>query len=47
MKIIIFLFLLINPLLSFSMQIISSAIETPGAEGTLNDNKLYAGISWH
>jgi len=45
MKIIIFLFLLINPLLSFSMQN-SPAIETPGAEGTLNDNKLYAGISW-
>jgi hypothetical protein len=46
MKKIIFLFLLINPLLSFSMQNIIPAIETPGAEGTLNDNKLYAGIRW-
>lgn len=46
MRKIIFLLLLINPLLSFSMQIIIPAIETPGAEGTLNDNKLYAGISW-
>jgi hypothetical protein len=45
MRKIIFLLLLINPLLSFSIDLVP-AIETPGAEGTLNDNKLYAGINW-
>jgi len=45
MRHIIFLLLLIQPLLSFSIDLVP-AIETPGAEGTLNDNKLYAGINW-
>tara|TARA_B110000503_G_scaffold34594_1_gene56345 strand:+ start:4429 stop:5013 length:585 start_codon:yes stop_codon:yes gene_type:complete len=44
-KKIIFLLLLINPLLSFGIAF-SPAILNPGADGTLNDNKIYAGINW-
>jgi len=45
MKKIIFLLLLINPLLSFAIPH-TDAILTPASQGTLNDNKLYAGINW-
>jgi hypothetical protein len=45
MKIIIFLLLLINPLLSFAFAYVPATL-IPGAEGTLNDNKIYAGINW-
>jgi hypothetical protein len=46
MKKIILLLLLINPLLSFALGPNLPATLIPGAEGTLNDNKLYAGINW-
>jgi hypothetical protein len=45
MKKIILLLLLIQPLLSFAALPIPATL-IPGAEGTLNDNKLYAGINW-
>ena len=45
MKKIIFLLLLIQPLLSFAALPVPATL-IPGAEGSLNDNKLYAGINW-
>lgn len=45
MKKTIFLLLLINPILSFAFPHTDATL-TPGSQGTLNDNKIYAGINW-